>query len=279
MMQKKDIRPVPEDALVVYLPSAIFPQYLKVKSARKKVTRWLSVNSLATAETRARVMAQYLLYKMEKTSMHTKLRDNHFVKIRGVLENVDREYIKSEFTKHTAKSDVYTPISTVYQVESFRIRHHDVKDMRSMGTPFLQHWLNTLVDGIFRQKVYYDAFYFWSSHATSTEDEWRDCRFHEDIDQSPVEWDYNNIQDKAPISIYFPVGDTPIKLDIQYAKNRMGRPRKKDFMQLTMNPGDVLVFNTTSFRHRTAKPDLFGVPISDRVNVILTGYTEVIECG
>jgi hypothetical protein len=154
-MEKGNAFTAPEGEAVIYSSSAIFPQSLLVKSARKKVTRWTEVNSLASAETRGKMMGQYLLYKMEKNRVHLQLKQRHYAKLRQVLEKTDRDYIKKELNEHKQKSHVGGLETSHNQVENFRILHHEVKNMGSMGTPFLQNWLNTLVDGVLHDKIYY----------------------------------------------------------------------------------------------------------------------------
>ena len=57
-----------------------------------------------------------------------------------------------------------------------------------------------------------------------------------------------------------------------------GRPRKKLFLQIKLDPGDILIFATTTFRHRTSKPTP-NAKVPDRVNFILSGIAEAIELG
>jgi hypothetical protein len=256
---------------VIYPPSAIFPQSLLVKSARKKVLRYNNMN--ASAETRGRWMGQYLLYKMEKHDVAEKLKKSNFAKVRRVLEQVDRDYINQEFLGHKDQTFQASLAASHHQVSNFRVLHHSVRDMESAGTPFLHHWLNTLVDGVLKEKIYYDSFYLTTPKCKNRK--WVDCEFHEDV-VGPEEWEYKEMEDKTTMSLYFPVGNTAVLLDMEHIKKKMGRPRKKMIVTFRLEPGDILFFDTSAFRHRTSRPEA-GSGLTPRVNIILTGYRDVAE--
>ena len=269
--KKRKGKPKDDDDFV-YPQQTLFPQTIEVKSARRKVTRWQNDTD---PPTRGTWMAKYLLFKMEKDKFHLKLKKHHFARVNQVLDKVDREFIKSELLTHHEKSASGKIGVSKQQVENFRILHHEIGDMTNVGTPYLHNWLNTLVKGVFPKKHLYEAFYFRNPKQIK-EEEWKDCDFHLDISDGPEEWDFQSITDKAPITIYFPVGDTPITLEVEYLFRTTGRPRIKKTVELKMKPGDVLFFNTTTCRHRTGKPDP-KVEVPDRVNIILSGFKELVE--
>lgn len=261
-----------DDDKVIYPPSIIFPQSLLPKSARKKVLRYNDTK--ASPETRGKWIGQYLLYKMERNNVSKKLQQYRFAKVRSVLEKADREFIHQEFLQHKDQTLVATLAASEHQVVNFRILHHTVRDMETAGTPFLHHWLNTLVAGVFKQKIYYDAYYLTTPKCDISK--WTDCKFHEDLIDGPDEWTYKGIQDKTTISLYFPVGNTAVMLDMEHLKKIMGRPRKEMIVTVRLEPGDILFFDTTAFRHRTSRPEVGSGP-TPRVNILLSGFREVVD--
>jgi hypothetical protein len=223
-------------------------------------------------------MGQYLLYKMEKKNVHSRLRDCTFVKMGMVLERQDLQMIQQELIGHRNRTKSYPITVSKAQVEMFRLNHHSIKGMEKKGSPFLHGWMNTLVDGIFKQKHYYDAYYVTNS-TDNKKDEWTECEFHEDVTEGDREdMNFQTMNDRSPISVYFPVGETPIRLDIECEDKGYGRPRVKKFQQITLDAGDILIFKTTQCRHRTSTP-IAGTSLvaPGRVNIILTGFREIAE--
>lgn len=257
---------------VTYPTSIIFPQSMDAKAARKKILRW-SRDKQSVA--RGKWMAQYLMYKMERDRVHEKLDKCDYAKIKCVLDRVDRQFIKKEFKKHVDRTKLDFPEVSKDQVENFRILHNDVKTMKEAGTPYLHNWVNALVEGIFHEKLLYEAYYIQTVKNAKPR-EWENCTFHTDLENCPSEWDYTNLGDKGPISLYFPVGDTPIKLEIEHEVKATGRPRVKKTTIMELKEGDLLMYNTTACRHRTVKPDN-PKTVPDRVNIVLTGIAEIMQ--
>ena len=96
------------------------------------------------------------------------------------------------------------------------------------------------------------------------------------LNGSPVDWNYQNLHNKAPISIYFPLGDSKVDLDIKRTVHKKGRRLKYTETTIKLNPGDLLLFNTTTCCHWTARPGS-GIQVEDRVNIMLTGLPEVLQ--
>jgi hypothetical protein len=88
---------------------------------------------------------------------------------------------------------------------------------------------------------------------------------------------FQNIQEKAPASIYFLMGKTSIKLDSIWRRRWEDQERKKQdksnwtweiFYSLTLQHADTGL--------SAVNPDL-NVPVPDQVNIILSEYPEVVE--
>jgi hypothetical protein len=257
----------------MYPTSLIFPQTMDAKVARRKVLRWTK-DSLETVS-RGKWMAQYFMYKMERDRVHEKLKKFEYAKVKCVLEKVDREYIKHELLNHIDATNLGYPENAKKQVANFRILHNEVRRMNEAGTPFLHNWLNALVDGVFHRKTLYEAYYF-QTVMKSKPHKWVNCDFHSDLEDCPAEWDFGKLGDKAPISLYFPVGENSVKIEIEHTVKTVGRPRQKMTTILELEQGDVLLFNTTACRHRTAKPDKIK-EVPDRVNILMSGFSEFLE--
>ena len=220
-------------------------------------------------------MAQYTLFKMEHMKFHKKLKRNDFVKVRMALRAGDLSLIRNEVLAHPQQTDWAYNGVVQDQVLNFRVIHHDVRTMAAEGTPYLHNWLNALVDRLFLQKNLYELFYFRTPRVFAP-GEWIPCPFHVDLDGAPVEWQHQNLHDRAPISIYIPVGENELSLDIKFKKYNRGPRRKHDTTRVTLQPGDVLFFNTASCAHRSAEP-VAGSTTPDRVYIVLSGFQEVME--
>ena len=55
----------------------------------------------------------------------------------------------------------------------------------------------------------------------------------------------------------------------------MGRPHVKETVKVTLDPNDILFFNTSTCLHWSAQP-ILGTVVSDRVMVVLSGYKKVV---
>ena len=197
-------------------------------------------------------MAQYLMHKMEKYNVHQKLKQFDYAKINCVLGKEDLDFIKRELMTHANATNIGLPPVSKNQITNFRILHNHVREMNKAGTPFLHNWLNTLVNGVFHEKLLYEAFYF-QSIVYKNPREWENCDFHMDLEDAPSEWNFGKLNDKGPITIYFPVGEEAIQFEIEYSLKTRGRPREKLTKMVHLAPGDILLFNTTQCRHRTAR--------------------------
>jgi hypothetical protein len=259
--------------------STIFSPLLETKSARIKLRRWATKNKHPSPATRGHILAQYLVYKINRSNINEKLKTQKYIKLNKVLEISDLKIIAKEIKKHQHRGEEGQVEPCHRQVTNSRIDHHVISEMASEGTPFLHSWLNELVKEVFLEKTYYDAYYFRNTirNTRKRKKEWEECVFHVDI-EGPTKWNFTDVSDKTPLTIYFPVGDTPIGLDLQYKPKttKRGRPRHSEVEQLVFNPGDILIFVTTEFTHRSATPPE-GVAIPDRVNLILSGLAEPIE--
>lgn len=260
------------NADVDYGTSSIFGLHLGVKYAGKKVNRW-KLNK--PPSTRGKWMAQYLLFKMQKWHFHKKLKRDDYVKVGMALRTVDLEFIRQELLAHPATTDWAYNGVVQDQVLNFRVIHHDVRTMEQAGTPYLHHWVNNLVNRLFHEKVLYEIFYIRTPHVYE-QNEWVACPFHIDLTDSPDEWRNRDLHGKAPISIYFPVGDTEVALDIKYAVKKKGRPRTNPTTRVVLKPGDVMFWNTATCEHRSAEPTP-GLSVSDRVYIVLSGHKGVMQ--
>jgi hypothetical protein len=260
------------------MDSSIFPQDLLCRSARQKLKRWSTANAHPSPEARGKIMSQYLVYKLNRKNVFTKdlnrqLSEKYFIKLNKVLERCDLREIKKELMGHTNRDATGDLTASHNQVTNFRIDHHKILNMKSAGTPFLGSWLGGVVENVFPGKIFYDIYCF---HTKTRRTEWKGCQFHTDLVDGPDEWDFTNVLDKSPISIYFPVDDGAIALDMEYRVSHLGPQRKVKTIKIVLNPGDLLIFATTKFLHRTSEPDpLKDVP--DRINIILTGIEDVID--
>jgi hypothetical protein len=246
---------------------------MDVKVARRKVLRW-NTNTY-DAPSRGKWMAQYLLFKMEHDNVHQKLKRHDFAKVRCVLDLPDRKFIHDELTNHREATEYAFVPGSQKKVEYFKVLHNNVRMMDDAGTPYLHNWLNTLVEGVFHQKQFYEANYLHNTRVYK-DSEWNKCKFHLDISDGPEDSNYQNLHSKAPITIYFPLGDGKVDLEINCTIHKMGRPLKYTVTMIKLNPGDLLFFNTTTCRHRTARPSVSGIQVPDRVNIMLSGFPEVL---
>ena len=205
---------------------SIFALTLKVPSARRKRRRWNIENIRTSHEARGTVMVHYLVYKLLHKDTNLRLNRDQHLKIKNVFEKQDFDYIRSEmkaFPKQTVEE--YLP-ACKKQVKNFRILHHQIGEMKEAGLPYLHSLFNGLVKGVFTNKKLYDSYYFRTPIKRKKNDEkaeklpWDDCLFHEDIEVTDGihPWNFTDIQDESPISIYFPIGDKPISLDMATQK-------------------------------------------------------------
>jgi len=263
------------------MESTIFSPTLKVASARRKLTRWTEANVRPSPTARGTLIAHYLVYKLLHIDTNKRLNRDHHLKIKKVFEKQDFDHIRNEMKANPEQTYAEALPASKEQVSNFRILHHTISDMDGVGMPYLHSLFNGLVKGALVDKKFYDAYYFRTIHRKKKKN-WVDCTFHQDIEDGQEEWDFTNLEDKSPITFYFPLGNKPISLDMEYTvKHRpglpkLGRPRKKPFITIQLDPGDVLIFATTSFRHRTSRPTP-GIKVPDRVNFILSGYSEAID--
>ena len=98
--------------------------------------------------------------------------------------------------------------------------------MKAAGTAYLHNWLNTLVDQLFIQKVWYKLYYFKTPNVYAPED-WVPFPFHLDLTNSPDKWMHKNLHDRALISILVPVGSTSVSLDIGLKEKETGHNGRK----------------------------------------------------
>ena len=246
---------------------------MAVKVARRKVLRWNK--NIYSAPSRGKWMAQYLLYKMEHDNVHRKLKMHDYAKMRCVLDPPDRKFVHDELINHRDATEYAFSKVVKKQVETFKVLHNNVSSMETAGTPYLHNWLNTLVKGVFHQKEFYEAYYLHNRRVYK-DNEWNECPFHVDLTDGPADWDYQNLNGKAPISIYFPLGNISVELEIKCTVHKKGRRLKNTHKLIHLDPGDLLFWNTTALCHRSAKPGS-GVQVADRVNIILNGFPEVIQ--
>jgi hypothetical protein len=269
------------------MESSIFAPSLKVASARRKFIRWTRDNSNPTAKARGTVIAHYLVYKLMHEKVNQRLKTDNFFKLKNIFEEQDLSHIKKELINSREQTVVLPLPLCKNQVTNFRVLHHRISEMNAQGTPYLHSLLNGLVKKALPKKKYYDAYYF--SNATPKKRKgrrgkkkpWVPCEFHEDI-EGHDEWNFTDIEDDTPLTFYFPVGDKPIALDMAYQTNnrqetpKLGRPRKNPVLKIILDPGDILIFATTMFTHRSSAP-LADTKVPDRVNIILSGIWDSIE--
>ena len=270
------------------MESTIFSPTLKVASARRKLRRWNTNNVCPSASARGTVIAHYIVYKMIHKDTNLRLRRDKHLKIKKVFEKQDLDHIRREMKGVPDQTEEGFIPSGNDQVLNFRILHHTISDMNGAGMTYLHSLLNGLVRGAFIGKKYYDAYYFrtpvkkGTKKKVSTTTTWEDCAFHEDLEDGHDDWNFTDINDESPISIYFPLGDTPVSLDMEYTVNhrpgkpKLGRPRTNPCIQIKLDPGDILIYTTTTFRHRTSKPEP-GIKVPDRVNIIMSGTRDPID--
>jgi hypothetical protein len=58
--------------------------------------------------------------------------------------------------------------------------------------------------------------------------------------------------EESPITLYFAIDDKNLNLDLEPKRQKTGRPPKET--TITLNPSDILLFDTCSLKHRTSKP-------------------------
>jgi hypothetical protein len=257
----------------------IFAPELLVKSARVKLRRWETNNPHPSPSTRGHIMAQYLVFKLNGKPINDKLKKDGYIKVNKVLEKSDLKIIAAEMKKHRLRGEEGEAMLSHRQILVSRIEHHVVSEMILEGAPFLHSWVNELVKEVFLEKTFYDAYYLRNKlkNTRKRRKAWKECIFHLDV-EGPLEWNFTDVSDKSPLTIYIPLGDTPIALDLQYkpTPTKRGRPRNSPVGQLVCNPGDIVMFVTTEFVHRSATPPE-GVAIPDRMNILLSGFKEAME--
>jgi hypothetical protein len=136
------------------------------------------------------------------------------------------------------------------------------------GCVFLHHFLSRVAAGCFPEKTSWEVTILRTEYSTAQK--WIPCTFHVDLTDAPAEFLDN---EKSPITLYFAVDDKDLQIELIPKSQTRGPPPKA--RTITLNPGDILVFDTCLTEHRTANPKKTTTP--DRVNLVMTGFADFME--
>jgi hypothetical protein len=115
------------------------------------------------------------------------------------------------------------------------------------GCEFLHHFLSGVGAGTFPKKTFFELTVLQTD--IPIDKEWDDCCYHQDLTDPPAHYLDN---EESPIILYFAIDDQNLNLDLEPKWPKTGRPPKE--ATITLNPGDILLFDACSLKHRTSKP-------------------------
>jgi hypothetical protein len=101
--------------------------------------------------------------------------------------------------------------------------------------------------------------------------EWDDCCYHQDLTYPPARFLDNG---ESPITLYFAIDNQNLNLDLQLKRPKTGRLPNET--TITLNPGDILLFNPCSLKHRTSSKPTNNTTSPIRVNIVMTGLEDFL---
>jgi hypothetical protein len=246
-------------------------------TARKTLKRWTEENFPDQRHLCGTMYGDYFNYKISKAISVTKRGGTlNFVdryKKRGyyIVKDIFREQflhvIKQEILQAEKPSWVYPSISH-RQTKSSILKTRLENPNNNGGCVFLHHFLSRVAAGSFPEKTFWEVAILRTEYSTAQK--WIPCLFHADLSDAPAEYLDN---EKSPITFYFAVDNEVLQLElIPKSQTRGPKPEAKT---ITLNPGDILLFDTCATVHRTAIPTKSTTP--DRLNIVMTGYENFLE--
>jgi hypothetical protein len=149
-------------------------------------------------------------------------------------------------------------------VKVWLVRTRLEKPRNNGGCTFLHNFLDTVVKGTFGKKNFFEV--GWLKTKVAANHKWIPCNFHTDIGDPPAK--YLDDHEKSPITLYFAIEDKVLELDLIPKSQKTGpKPRAKT---VTLNPGDILMFDTSTTHHRTSTPVKGIYP--ERLNIVMAGF-------
>jgi hypothetical protein len=250
---------------------------MSVATARKTLKRWTEENFPDDPQTCGTIYGDYFNFKIKTANSITK-RDGslnffglykkwgYFV-VKDIFRQKFLRVIKQEILRAQKPSWVHPAISHRQIKLSFQQTSLEKPDI-SGGYGFLHHFLSRVSAGSFPEKRFWEVAILRTEYSTSQK--WIPCTFHADLSNAPAEYVDN---EKSPITFYFAVDNEVLQIElIPKLQTRGPKPKART---ITLNPGDILLFDTCATVHRTARPTKSNSP--DRINIVLTGYENYLS--
>jgi hypothetical protein len=247
-------------------------------TARRSLKRWTETRFRDNMKSCGNLYGHYFNYKIANavhvtkrqgtTKFYSWYQKNGYYVVKDVFRKKFLEVIKAEISQ-AEKPYWVRPEVSHGQVKVCLLKTHLEKPKNNGGCTFLHNFLDTVVKGTFGKKNIFEV--GWLKTKVASKHKWIPCKFHIDIGDPPAK--YLEDHEKSPITLYFAIDDKVLELDIIPKPKKTGpKPKART---VTLNPGDILLYDPCLTCHRTATPVKGIYP--ERLNIVMTGFKDYME--